>query len=332
MSVKPFKVVKQHNRTIPIIGKNNKPSLKEQWHAYGVNHAYAGFSSIGRLTKMPWSNLLTICVIGIALALPVGLFLMVLNTQKLTSAWDKGTTLSIYLKAISLTELKQFETELLANKNIRQIKYIDPEAGLKSFMQTSGLSASIAELPNNPIPGVIEIIPVARLLNNVTELQTFATDLRRYTEVDSVQVDMAWVKRLAAILFISKRLIVGLALLLSTGVVFIIGNTIRLTIQSHHEEIEVIKLVGGTDSFIRLPFLYTGLIYGIMGGMMTVVIVETFFYFIASAASQLIVLYNNGFVLQGLTFAESIALLVIGGLLGLGGAWIAVNQQLSDLN
>ncbi|MCW5589636.1 MAG: permease-like cell division protein FtsX [Legionellales bacterium] len=298
---------------------------------YFARHRYAGLASFSHLLRTPLSTFLTIMVIAVALALPASLIVMLQNVQVMSSAWDMGSRISLFLNP-SLTNQQALAVvgQLRQDPRIEQVTYISPEQGLQEFEQRSGFSNMLKELPNNPLPGVIEVEPrVAQ--QTPANLSALIVSLKTIPNVDTVQADMAWVKRLFGILNLGKQAIYALGILLALAVLLIIGNTIRLIIQNRHHEIEVMKLVGGTDSFIRRPFLHAGMLYGLCGGLLAWLLTDLFLWTLRGPVHHLATLYASQFELVGLTQHNVIILLVISTLLGLGGAFFAVGRQLQKI-
>ena len=147
-------------------------------------------------------------------------------------------------------------------------------------------------------------------------------------EVAEALLDMEWLQRLNSLMHLSRRLVQIVGGLLVLGVLLILGNTIRLAIENRREEIVVVKLVGGSNAFVRRPFLYTGLWYGVGGGVLAGLLVSLALWFLQQPVADLAKLYGSDFRLRGLGIMGGLNLVVLGGLLGLAGAWLAVTRHL----
>lgn len=293
-----------------------------------ISHTQAGLSSLGRMFRTPFTNFLTVLVIAIALALPTTLIVLLQNVQQASQAWNKGNHLSLFLKgSISENEAQIVAASLRKNPQIDSVKYISPEQGLIEFENNSGIGNVMSQLPANPLPGVLEIVPKQNL-QTADDIAGLVDTLQQLPQIDVVQVDMAWLKRLNAILTLGQKVLYAFGILLALGVLLIIGNTIRLLIQNHHDEIVVIKLVGGTNRFVRRPFLYTGAFFGLLGGLFASIFVAVFFAILKAPVANLASLYFSQFSLHNLYFLETAMLLMVGTLLGIVGAWLAVGRQL----
>lgn len=299
--------------------------------AWLTRHAQTLVGSLGRLSKHWMSTAFTMLVIGIALALPACLHLLVTNLQRASSDWDRAVTLSVYLKQGSSPEDAQRVSERVRQRrDIAQVTLITAEAGLKEFRRQSGFGAAIDALTENPLPHALVITPTTEFLT-ASHLETLAADLRGLPEVDLVQLDTAWVNRLNAILDTIRQGIIVTAALLAIGVMVIVGNTIRLDIQNRRDEIEVIKLVGGSNAFVRRPFLYSGIWYGLGGGIIAWIIAGAIVAALTPPVARLAGLYASGFRLTGLGLEPAAIVVASGIVLGWLGSFIAATRHLRDI-
>jgi len=300
-------------------------------HTYLLRHAQVALNSLGRLYRMPLASLMTAAVIGIALALPTGLYLLTANLQQLSTQWDGSTSLSLFLhKDVPLKQARALANKLRAWPEIEQLQLITPQQALGEFRQLSGFGDALDVLDENPLPAVLALKPAASVSDAEAAGQLLER-LQKLPEVELAQLDLQWVKRFNAIVAIVRRSIWIVASLLGLAVLLITGNTIRLEIQNRHEEIEITKLIGATGAFIRRPFLYGGLWYGLGGAFLATLLVELAFLQLRGPVRQLAGLYQSGFSLQTLSFSDSLGLLLAGALLGLLGAWLAVSRHLAAI-
>jgi len=214
--------------------------------------------------------------------------------------------------------------------DLTQIKLVTPEQGLVEFEQRSGFGNALEYLDNNPLPYVIIITP-SKLNTTIQASQSLLKELQALSLVDKAQLDLEWVKRLQAIMALIQSAVDALGLLFGLAVILIVGNTIRLAIHSHRDEIKVVKLVGATNGFIRRPFLYTGIWYGLGGALLAWFMVFTALSFLETPVKKLSMAYGSGFNLQSMTFNEIGILLGMGVLLGWLGAWIAVSRHIREI-
>jgi cell division transport system permease protein len=294
----------------------------------GSRHAHALLGSLGRLARTPFSTGLTVLVIALALALPTALRLLVLNAEAATGGFSSAIDLSVYLKTeVPLVKAQQLERSARERAEVAHVELIPADKAMDEFRTYSGFGSALDALKDNPLPHVLHVQPRA-------DSQTAASveTLRRYftawPEVDLVQVDTDWVMRFNAILDVLRNLLAIAAVLLGAGVLAVIGNTIRLEILNRRAEIEVTKLVGGSNSFVRRPFLYTGVLYGFAGALLAWVIVEIAVIVLGQPIATLAEVYGSHFALQGPPLDDVGVLLATGVVLGWMGAWISAARHL----
>jgi cell division transport system permease protein len=298
-------------------------------NAFYLRHWRAARASLSRLFNHTFSTLMTISVIAIALLLPTTLYLLLQNLEKVGHQWNQGTQISLFLRMnVTQTEVDRVLSELRQKKEIATAEYISPEQGLKDFEKQSGLSEIFSQLPDNPLPAVIEVYPV-KTIQSSEEVRTLQNELQKIPEVMQARLDMDWLERLFALIQLGQHATYALMLLLSFAVLLVIGNTIRLSVQNRRKEIEVIKLVGGTHAFIRRPFLYAGLFYGLFGSVLTLLLVDGLLIWLQEPVTRLVKLYGSEFCLRGLSLLQVLILLGIGGALGFLSAWITVNRYIA---
>jgi len=311
--------------------QQSKITAQSQWQSYLSHHKLMAVDSLSRLLSQMGSSLMTWLVLAIALALPMTLYVSLENVKQLSRTWDQTSQMSVYLTTGTSETEAQALTETIAQwPDVTSSQYISPEQALKEFSATTGLTDVIAGLDANPLPGVISVLP--RLGNEDTgALEQLEAKLLEQSSVESVQLDLLWVKRLYQFMDLGQRLVWALAALLGLAVLLIIGNTIRLSIESRKDEIRVVKLVGGTDAFVRRPFLYTGIWFGLGGGLIAWLLLTAGLYWLSGPVERLISLYGSDFVLLGLGAKDSLLLILDGVILGWLGAWLAVSRHLSDI-
>lgn len=298
---------------------------------YLQRHLQVFLGSLGRLSRTPLSSLMTATVIGITLALPTGLYVVLHNVQELSGGWQGTTRISVYLKQdIGADRAQALAAKLRARPGVADVRYISPEEGLKEFRRASGFGAALDALTSNPLPPVLVVQP-ALGERDPQQVQGLLDALRQLPEVDMAQLDMRWVERLYAFMALAQRGVSVVAAMLALAVLLVVGNTIRLDIQNRREEIEITKLVGGTDAFIRRPFLYSGLWYGLLGGVIAWLLVTVALWLLQGPVHRLALLYSSGFSLTALGAGASLKLLGGSALLGLLGSWLAVGRHLAEI-
>ena len=300
----------------------------EALRVYVSRHAQTLVGSLGRLTRHPFATLFTMAVIGIALALPVALQLVVVNARAATGNWRNAVELSVYFKSdVALTKVQQLARNLQARAGISAVAVVPADQGLAEFRRFSGFGAALDALTENPLPHVMVVSPAGDHAAPA-DIDALRAYLGNWPEVDLVQVDTEWVARFQSILEVLRGVVALATLLLAVGVIVIVGNTIRLDILNRRAEIEVTKLVGGSDAFVRRPFLYGGIWYGLGGAALALGIVDLAVAFLRGPVGRVAMLYGSQFRLVGLSVDQSLALLGVGVGLGLLGSWIMASHHL----
>ncbi|MFC1684392.1 permease-like cell division protein FtsX [Pseudomonadota bacterium] len=309
--------------------RRNRRSLRlDTWV---VRHLQVALASLGRLSRSPFSTLMTTAVIGIALALPTGLHVALSNVQQLAGGWEGAATLSLFLKKEANQEqVTRLVTSLRQHPQIAEVQLIEPDLALEEFRRLSGFEGALDALDENPLPAVLVIEPLPQY-STPEATEQLMQELNGHQEVDFTQVDLEWVRRFHAITEIARRGVLVIAALLGLAVLLIVGNTIRLEIQNRRDEIEITKLIGGTNAFIRRPFLYGGIWYGLFGGVIAWLLVSISLWLLDGPIERLAGLYHSDFDLAAIDIPTLIILLGASTLLGLLGSWTAVGRHLSEI-
>lgn len=308
--------------------ERSRHSLREQLAAYFAHHRQMLIAGMVRLRHHPLATFMTVAVIGIALALPAGTLVLVNNARSLSAGWQGAARISLFLKTgLSDAQVQQLAESLRAHAGVATVQVITAQQSLMDFQQRSGFGDALNLLGGNPLPAVLVIQPTPDA-STPAAAQTLAQSFAALPQVDQVRMDIQWLKRLQAMLAILHRGVVIIGLLLAIAVVLIVGNTIRLEIENRRAEIEVSKLLGATDRFIRRPFLYHGAWYGLTGGVLALILVLIGLALMAGPVGRLASLYSSQFSLRGLGLEGSLMLLICGILLGWLGSWLAVAKHL----
>ncbi|MEM1112577.1 MAG: permease-like cell division protein FtsX [Pseudomonadota bacterium] len=307
----------------------SKTSLGDHYRAWLRHHQLSATDSLYRVVDGLTSSLLTWLVIGIALAMPVGLNVALDNSEQLSDNWDSPAQLSVFLKAGGRSDrAAKLQAQLQGWDSVDGVSYISREAALAEFSLLSGFADVLADLDDNPLPDLLLVSPAR---GDGESVDALTEELAALPGVAQVVVDMAWLQRLNSLLDLSRRAVLALGALLVFGVILILGNTIRLTIESRRDEIVIVKLVGGSNAFVRRPLLYTGLWYGLGGGLFAAILVALALLYLQAPVGRLAALYGTSFELSGLGLMGSLNLVMVGGLLGLAGAWLAVSRHLAAI-
>lgn len=296
-----------------------------------ARHTQALLGSVGRLARNPFATALTLLVIGLALALPLALSLFVTNAQAATGEFANAVDLSVYFKTdVPFAKAEQLAADARQRPQIAAVTLIPAEKALQEFRTYSGFGAALEALKENPLPHVLHVRPRPEA-NSPASLESLRRYFTAWPEVDIVQIDSEWVMRFNAILEVLRRLLVIAAALLGAGVLAVIGNTIRLEILNRRAEIEVTKLVGGSNGFVRRPFLYTGVLYGLGGAVLAWLIVEAAVAILGEPVATLAQLYGSRYSLQGPSGDDIGIVLAAGVVLGWLGAWISAARHLRSI-
>jgi cell division transport system permease protein len=286
-------------------------------------------SVLRRLFASRLGGLLNILVIGIALSLPTGLYVLLKNTEGAITQFSGAPQISLFLHmSADHDETDKLNTLLKNNDAIAEIEFIAREQALERLQQHSGMSDLIAGLKQNPLPDAFVIQPKN---SDASSLQSLRDQLAQLPAVEHTQLDSDWAYKLEAILKFGRTGILVLAVLLSLALIAVTFNTIRLQILTQREEIVVAKLIGATDSFIRRPFLYFGILQGILGGATAWLITSASVLFFNRQLTELAQLYGNSFTLAPLNGVDGLSLLLFSLYLGWLGAWLSVSRHLVEV-
>jgi cell division transport system permease protein len=296
--------------------------------AYFARHAQTLVGSLGRIVKQPLATLMIMAVIAVALALPLLLDLFVQNARSATVNWNAAYDLSVYMdKKAGAQRVQALAKQLHQRDDVAAVRIITAEQALTQFRSDSGFGNALDALNDNPLPDTLVVSPtVAASTPQGTEALKVA--IAALSDVQTVQLDTDWIKRWHALLEILRRVVLLTGALLGVGIVLIVSNTIRLDILNRRAEIEVMKLVGASDGFARRPFLYSGIWYGLGGGILALILVAIAAALLSRPVEQLARLYGSEFRLGGLGFALGAA--VIGVAVGLSwvGSWLAATRHI----
>jgi cell division transport system permease protein len=310
------------NQSLP----RERRSLRSRWNAWTRQHRQSFRASLGRLLARPWSTALTVLVMGIALALPLLLFVLLDNARALSGGLREAREFTIFLRTTeSIDAAQRFADELGKRADVMEVILRTPEQGLTEFRQLSGFAEALDVLEDNPLPSVLVVTP--RLDAEVAS-PPLLSDLKADPRVDMVQYDAEWRKRLSAILGFGERSMLVLMVLLGLATLLVVGNTVRMDIQGRAEEIAVVQLMGASDGFVRRPFLYAGLWYGVLGGVLAVLAVGIVELSVRTPLQDLLASYQNRFSLHGFGWRDAMMVVSASAVLGWLGAWIVSTRHL----
>jgi cell division transport system permease protein len=285
--------------------------------------------AVARALQQPGGTVLTVLVIAIALALPAGLRVFVNNAGTLSEGWEGAADFTVYLGMdLDATRAQELADEIAARADVTDATLISRDEALQEFRAQSGFGEALDALQENPLPHTLVVRPAG---TDVGMVERLALELDSLDETALVQVDTEWVARLQSILSLITRVVDIATVLLGLAVVLVIGNTIRLEINTRRGEIEVSKLVGGSDGFIRRPFLYLGFFYGLAGALAAALMILIALLLIRPPVRELAQLYASNYTLTGLSARETLILLGGGATLGWVGAWLAAARHLRQI-
>ena len=309
-------------------GLNQRNTLLRRLLTLPIRHLQQAVGSLGDLWRTPFTSVMTVFVLGISLALPATLHLFVKNAEQVSEQWDSASQITLFLK-LSTTDksAKNLVKRIKLYSEVSDVHYISAKQALKEFKILSGFGQSLEYLDKNPLPATILVTPTVRA-SQASAANELLAKLKQEREVEQGKLDLEWLTRLEAIAQLIEDIVIGVALLLCMSVVLIVGNTIRLAILNQKDAIAVMKLVGATDSFIQRPFLYSGVWYGVFGGLLSWLAVSILAQYLTGAISKLTDLYQSNFQLQGLSFNEALLLIAFAVILGLAGSYISVRKHI----
>src|SRR5690625_267416 len=291
-------------------------------------HAYRFLSSLGSISRQPLASFMTIAMLAITLSLPAGLYVTLDNIGRAGHGWERLDSISIFMdesqgreKAIQLASL------VSTWPTVSAVDLISPEKGMAELAGRLQLDDVAGEIASNPLPWVLEVTLAAG-----EDVRLVATRLEDVEGVDQVIVDLQWLDRLQAIVALLRKMAALLAVLFALAVMFVIGNTVRMEINNRHQEIRVLALIGATDGFVRRPFLYSGLWYGLAGGVLAWLLTELGLLLLAGPVERLSASYAGTFALSSLPGAVVALLAGSSGLLGIIGAWLVVERHLKSIH
>jgi len=296
--------------------------------AWLSRHAQAALGALGRFLRSPLAAVMSIAVVAIAAALPALLYVLLDNTNRLLTSWEGAGSLTLFLRTeISDGAARKLADQIAKRDDVARVQVIGRGEGLAEFRRLSGFGAALDAMGENPFPAVL-VVHARHRDGGGAPATALLEALRQLPEADVAQADQDWVQRFQAFAAVGQRVTGILTALLAAGVLFVIGNTLRLEIRDRHPEIEITALVGGTPAFIRRPFLYLGLWLGLLGGLVGWLLAVIALAAIDGPVSRLAALYQSDFALHGGGFTLFAAMVGAGTLLGLAGAWLAVGRRL----
>ena len=292
-----------------------------------TRHASTSLGALGRLSRQPFASLMIVLVIAVTLALPAAINVVVKNAQTVSSSWNNALDFSVYLKLdVSVREAEGLARLIRQRADVESVDLVSADAALAEFKLASGFGDALDQLGDNPLPHALVVRPSPG--NTGASLTLLQEEISNLPETDLVQVDTEWVQRFHAILDIVRKAIAIGSALLGIAIVVIIGNTIRLDIENRREEIEVTKLIGASNAFVRRPFLWTGFWYGLLGGTSALLLVQYGLYLLKEPVTRLAGLYQGNITVATLGISESLTIIGAAVFLGLFASWVTAARHM----
>jgi len=296
---------------------------------YFVSHYQMLLKALQRSHASMLSTLMMFLVIGVTLILPSISFLVVQNLKSISETIQHESQISIFLKKdISVDAKNKIEKDLKSRIDINNYHYVKKEEAWPKLQKSMGFNESNNGLSENPLPDAFFVSPNTINPNQIAILKS---SLDRLEGVDQVVVDTGWVKKLNSVLHLANKAIFLASILLASMLTVVIGNTIRLQMTSHHEEIELSKLIGATNQFIRRPFLYSGFIYGLGGGLTAALSLKLIVIFLNRTVVEVEALYGAQFMIVDLTLVQYLSIVGSSILIAVAASFISINQSIKKL-
>ena len=296
--------------------------------AWLAHHLHSLKIAAQRFRVAPVASLFTVLVIGVAVAMPAGLYLLLANLDRAAGGIKPQAEVTVFLKPeLSESQGKALADSLALQADVGTVEFVSKTQGVKK-LEAAGLSDIAAGLPDNPLPHALVVTPRD---SSPHTLETLGQRLKALDGAEQVLMDSDWIKRLSALMSLGRDLVFMLSILLGLALAAITANTIRLQIYAQRDEIEVARLIGATDRFIRRPFLYFGGIQGLAGGIAGALLVTLGAYLLEGSVAQVAAAYGAQFRLSALSVLDLALMLSLSAALGWLGAYFAVGQALRQV-
>lgn len=311
---------------------NRKAQNRSSFAIWREQVRYSWRNTFNDLLKRPVNTFMTVMVIAISLALPTTCYLVWKNIHTAASQWYPTPQLTVYLnKSLSNEQGQQLAEQLKGLDGVDNIIYLSKTQALQEFREWSGFDSALDMLEGNPLPAVVMLLPKAEA-RETAQLKTMRGEALKMVGVDDVRLDDGWFTRLTTLTGLIATIAGVLATLMTVAVFLVIGNSIRLSIFSRRDSINVMKLIGATDGFILRDFLNNGALLGLCGAMVAIVITQFTVFAFTAAVSQVASVFGTQFALQGIGWDEALLLLIIATMIGWSAAWLSTMRHLSNFN
>ena len=320
------------NKRLVSGASHSKTGFRHRASNYLLDHKRNFSASFFRLLATPLQTLMTVLVVAIAMALPTSLYIGVDNIERLGSGIEVNARMSVFIKqGATDTQVEALQGELNGRGDVQSILFVSAREALEEFRLISGFGDVLNMLDTNPLPPSFRVVPVDSLIADQEQLQALVSWIEEQPVVDEVSMDLGWLQKLHALVAFGRQAAFGLGVTLAIGVLLVMANTIRLAIEGRRDEIVVVKLIGGTDSYVRRPFLYSGFWLGLVAGVFAWFLVMLGFVLLSGSARRLALLYQSQYEVLGPGVMEFCALCLLGVVLGLAGTWITVYGHIKTI-
>jgi cell division transport system permease protein len=308
----------------------NEHTRRRRLASWREHHGWSAAASLRRLASRPLGTALTIAVMGLALALPLAFYLLLGNVQKLGDALGQSQAISVFLKPDQTgQQAKLLAKQLGERPEVAQVVVKTPKQGMDELARMQGFSGALDALDDNPLPYVLQLQPQGQA--SASSLEQLVIEVRDMRSVDMVQDSGSWRQRLDALLGVGNRAALILASLLALAALLVVGNTVRVDIASRSEEIGVLLLVGASSAFVRRPYLYAGIWYGLFSGILAAAFAVLIEFALAAPVAQLSRAYDGKLAMGGLPLWLLLAVPLAAAFLGWLGARLVSAWQLRRL-
>ncbi|PHM74462.1 permease-like cell division protein FtsX [Xenorhabdus kozodoii] len=305
--------------------KSKSKSLKGGWR---VQWRYAWKSTLSDMFRQPLATLLTIMVIAISLTLPSVFYIVWKNVNQAVMQWYPVPQLTVYLdKSLNDNSVKQVIDQLKGMDGVKSVNYLSREEAVNEFRAWSGFASALDLLEENPLPAVAIVSPELNFQGSQA-LTTLRDQVAQIKGIEEVRMDDSWFARLTALTDLVGRIAAVIGILMVVALLLVIGNSVRLSIFSRRETINVMKLIGATDGFILRPFLNGGALLGILGSILSLILSSLLVWKLSNVVTEVASVFGTSFILHGLDWDESLLLVLISGMIGWIAAWFATIQHL----
>lgn len=309
--------------------KQSRESKRPNTDGFFTIHFKQAKASFSELWARPLGNILTLAVISMALAMPASLYLLGKNIGEVAQDVASPSQISAYIEeGIPDARVMVLKDQIESWEQVAVVEYISPQQGLADLSQYSGFDQALSLLDDYALPGVLIVTPNAESNSLIKEV---AGKIKQEDEITDVRLDEDWLARLDAIKALAGVIVITLTILMLGAVFLIIGNTLRFNVLARKDEIQTMKLIGATDGFILRPYLYSGMWFGLLGGTSAWVLTALITILLNSAVEDLAQLYDSHFRLIGLSWDESLLLLILGTLLGSIAARLSAQRHLKEI-